>query len=60
MDSDMQDVCEGCAVNMYCRWAVCAITARLCNGNNEVSPTKNWLNDSFLTALRNLSFPPFW
>ena len=37
----MQDVCEGCAVNMYCRWAVCAITAQLCNGINEVSPIKN-------------------
>ena len=55
----MQDVCEGCAVNMYRRWAVCAITARLCNGNNEVSATINWLNGSFLTALQNLSFLPF-
>ena len=55
----MQDVCEGSAVNMYCTWAVCAITARLCNGTNEVSPTKNWLNGSFLTALRNRSFLPF-
>ena len=55
----MQDVCEGCAVNRYCRWAVCAITDRLCNGNNQVSPTKNWLNGFFLTALWNLSFLPF-
>ena len=55
----MQHVGEGCAVNMYFGWAVCAITAQLYNGNNEVSPTKNWLNGS-LTALRNLSFLPFW
>ena len=55
----MQHMCEGCAVNMYCRWAVCAITAQLCNGNKEVSPIKNWLNGSFLTALQNLSFFQF-
>ena len=30
-----------------------------CNGNKEVSPIKNWLNGSFLTALQNLSFFQF-
>ena len=51
----MQDVCEGCAVNMYCRWAVCAITAR--HGNGENHKLVKWL---LLDSLTEPQLPPFF